>query len=202
MSSITLRLVKGSPLTNAEVDANFSNLNTDKIESADVRTLTNKVIDSITNSVGADHIHFKIKATEVITKGNVLKVTGYNSGENAIEVAKVSSASDVGVGLAHENLAIGEFGAVINTGLLEGIDTSAFAIGTILYPNTSGGLTSTKPTSGTYQAIAYVMRSHATNGTVLIEATEPNTVLGTAATADTTDFDPAGTAVALAIALG
>lgn len=32
MSSITLRLVKGSPLTNAELDANFSNLNTDKLE--------------------------------------------------------------------------------------------------------------------------------------------------------------------------
>lgn len=35
MSTITLRSVKGSPLTNAEVDANFSNLNTDKLESAD-----------------------------------------------------------------------------------------------------------------------------------------------------------------------
>lgn len=32
MSALTLRNVKGSPLTNAEVDANFSNLNTDKME--------------------------------------------------------------------------------------------------------------------------------------------------------------------------
>lgn len=32
MTTITLRSVKGSPLTNAEVDANFSNLNTAKIE--------------------------------------------------------------------------------------------------------------------------------------------------------------------------
>jgi hypothetical protein len=32
MSTVTLRNVKGSPLTNAEVDANFSNLNTDKVE--------------------------------------------------------------------------------------------------------------------------------------------------------------------------
>jgi hypothetical protein len=32
MSTVTLRSVKGTPLTNAEVDANFSNLNTDKIE--------------------------------------------------------------------------------------------------------------------------------------------------------------------------
>lgn len=32
MSDITLRLVKGSPLTNQEVDDNFSNLNADKLE--------------------------------------------------------------------------------------------------------------------------------------------------------------------------
>lgn len=32
MASITLRSVKGSPLTNAEVDANFNNLNTAKVE--------------------------------------------------------------------------------------------------------------------------------------------------------------------------
>lgn len=33
MSTITLRATKGSPLTNTEVDNNFSNLNTDKIQS-------------------------------------------------------------------------------------------------------------------------------------------------------------------------
>ena len=32
MSTITLRSVKGSPLTNTEVDTNFTNLNTDKYQ--------------------------------------------------------------------------------------------------------------------------------------------------------------------------
>ena len=32
MSTLVLRLAKGSPLTNAEVDQNFSNLNADKME--------------------------------------------------------------------------------------------------------------------------------------------------------------------------
>ena len=35
MSTITLRSVKGSPLTNTEVDTNFTNLNTDKYQSGD-----------------------------------------------------------------------------------------------------------------------------------------------------------------------
>lgn len=32
MSTITTRSGKGSPLTNAEVDANFTNLNNDKVQ--------------------------------------------------------------------------------------------------------------------------------------------------------------------------
>ena len=46
MTTIYLRSTKGSPLTNAEVDANFSNLNTDKIEVADavVENTANKVV--------------------------------------------------------------------------------------------------------------------------------------------------------------
>ena len=43
MSTITLRLTKGTPLTNAEVDANFTNLNNDKAEkSANLSDLTDK----------------------------------------------------------------------------------------------------------------------------------------------------------------
>ena len=32
MATVTLRNTKGSPLTNTEVDANFNNLNSDKME--------------------------------------------------------------------------------------------------------------------------------------------------------------------------
>lgn len=40
MATITTRAGKGSPLTNAEVDANFTNLNTDKLESGDLSVST------------------------------------------------------------------------------------------------------------------------------------------------------------------
>lgn len=36
MATITLRSVKGAPLTNTEVDTNFTNLNNDKLESGSV----------------------------------------------------------------------------------------------------------------------------------------------------------------------
>ena len=43
MSTITTRSGKGSPLTNNEVDANFTNLNTDKLESSDLSVTTTAV---------------------------------------------------------------------------------------------------------------------------------------------------------------
>lgn len=58
MSTITLRSVKGSPLTNNEVDTNFSNLNTDKLESSaytasDVLTKI-KTVDGTGSGLDAD----------------------------------------------------------------------------------------------------------------------------------------------------
>jgi hypothetical protein len=51
MASITTRAGKGSPLTNAEVDANFVNLNTDKLEATTTATLTNKTINIANNTL-------------------------------------------------------------------------------------------------------------------------------------------------------
>jgi hypothetical protein len=57
MSTIVLRSVKGSPLTNAEVDANFSNLNTDKVEKTSAAitggTVNNTSVGATTPSTGA-----------------------------------------------------------------------------------------------------------------------------------------------------
>ena len=49
MSTIVTRSGKGSPLTNSEVDTNFTNLNTDKVQSGDTvasLTITNAVVAS------------------------------------------------------------------------------------------------------------------------------------------------------------
>lgn len=242
MTTIVTRAGKGSPLTNNEVDSNFTNLNDAKIETLtstdssvtitgtgssrdlsvpinpdvvsgpasstdnavarfdtttgkliqnsvvtidDAGNIENAIIDSFTNTVGADHVHYKIKANETIAKGNILKYVGWNAGDNAIEVVKVSSATDVAIGMAHEALATGEFGLAVVVGTTEGFDTSAFTAGTILYPNTSGGLTSTKPTSGTYQACAFVIRSQSVNGAYLVNFSNPVYVEKSTNTANT-----------------
>lgn len=58
MATITLRATKGSPLTNTEVDSNFTNLNNDKLESSDYTAadvLTKiKTVDGAASGLDAD----------------------------------------------------------------------------------------------------------------------------------------------------
>ena len=54
MSTITLRATKGTPLTNSEVDSNFSNLNSDKYESGNSPVFTDMQVNgTLKNSVAA-----------------------------------------------------------------------------------------------------------------------------------------------------
>ena len=114
----------------------------------------------------------KIKATEIIVKGDVIKATGYNSGEDAIEGVKTVLQTDIAIGVARTDIGIGSFGDIISRGLIEGVDTSLFAFGDILYSNGSGGYTTTRP-SGDYQAIGFVVKNHANNGAIMVDFTEP-----------------------------
>jgi hypothetical protein len=155
------------------------------VTTVDAATLTNKTIDDYTNFVGANQLHIKVKATATLALGTVCKAVGWNAGENAVEVAAVSSAADIALGVTDAVISIGDLGELINTGYLEGIDTNAFSPGTILYPNTSGGFTATKPSSGTFQAVAYVLRQNVNNGTVFVEFTNPQAVEASTNTANT-----------------
>lgn len=144
-----------------------------------VETLTNKTMDNILNYIGANHIHYPIRneSGSLITKGTVITGSTTQPGTDYIEVKPRTLATEIALGIAHSNIANNETGLAINTGVcIDMVDTSAWDEGTILYPNTSGGLTDVKPTSGLYQACAVVTRSHATQGTLLVEFTEPKEV--------------------------
>ena len=64
MSTITLRSVKGSGLTNNEIDANFTNLNTDKLEATQTVTLTNKTLALGSNTISGTTAQFNTALTD------------------------------------------------------------------------------------------------------------------------------------------
>ncbi len=148
-----------------------------------VSTLTNKTIDNISNTIGANHIHYPVRnvSGSTINAGAVVTAHGTQGGTDYIEITPVTDPqTQIALGILHGTVSNNGTGLCMNTGVsTDVINTSGWAVGTILYPNSSGGLTATKPTSGVYQACAVVLRSHATQGTMLIEFTEPKYLAST-----------------------
>lgn len=116
-----------------------------------------------------------IKATEDLVELDVVQGTGYNQGEDALEVGKTVVQTDIALGVVGVDISNGSFAEVITKGIIENVNTSAWAFGDILYSNGSGGFTNIKP-AGTYQALAYVIKNHAVNGAILVDVTEPVSV--------------------------
>ena len=143
------------------------------VTTVDAATLTNKTIDDYTNNVGANSTHFRIKATGTISKGSVVKATGYNPGENAIEVAVVTSATDLVLGISEQALTAGQFGLAVVIGELFDVNTNGFTVGNIIYSNGAGGFTETKPASGLYQALGWIVRANTNNGVIAVNVVAP-----------------------------
>jgi len=82
MADITTRAGKGSPLTNDEVDANFTNLNTDKAENGANSDITS--LAGITGGVStADYVDFDTLASSISRQSGRLT---WNNEEGCLEV--------------------------------------------------------------------------------------------------------------------
>ena len=155
------------------------------VTTSDASTLTNKTIDDYTNNVGANSTHFRVKANGTIGKGAVIKATGFVPGEQAIEVGFVTSATDTAIGIMEQALTVGQFGMAVVIGELFDVNTNAFAFNDVLYSNGAGGLTATKPSTGTYQTLGTVVRSNTNNGVIAVNIVSPHVVEASTNTANT-----------------
>ena len=142
-----------------------------------VDTLTNKTIDDPSNDVTAKRITIRVRnATgSSMPKGSAVRITGYNAGNELVTVALAdasSSATLPAIGLTKDELANNTNGEVEQIGRIEGVDTSAYSVGDLLYVSeTAGALTDTAPASpAVSQHIGTVLRSHATLGVIQVAA--------------------------------
>jgi len=156
-------------LSKADVGlANVDNTS-DSTKNSATAALTNKTITGFTNSIHADALHRKVKATVTITKGQLISYDSYNTGQNVVNVVLADKDSgEIGIGIVEEDMNAGEFGGVVSWGSLEPMDTSMYNDGEVLYMGNAGALTATRPTSGYVQPVAFVDKAHATQGALLV----------------------------------
>ena len=152
--------------------------NTDS-ETADL-VLNNGVV----LQVGQEN-HFYVKAGEAISNGDVVYASGAVGNSGKVVVSKYIANGTIEerrvVGIATQDIALGEFGYVTSLGAVRGISTDGSALttpedwnlGDILYasPNVAGELTKTLPVAPNQAiAIAFVVAEHASNGTLQVRA--------------------------------
>ena len=190
MATITTRSGKGSPLTNNEVDANFTNLNTDKIELTDLSVgaeatpsgdgsiaynnvsgvFTYTPPESVNDITGA--VKFSAQAGEALAKGDVVYVSGVSGNNPVVSKADADDASKMpAYGLAETAVSANATVNVVTFGTIADIDTSSFSVGDTIYVSTTaGGITATKPAgeSSLIQNIGRVIRVHATAGSIKV----------------------------------
>jgi hypothetical protein len=135
--------------------------------------------------VSSENVALTVLAGENLAKGDVVKVTGWNNGQDLPEVVKTTSASDTAFAIITATVTSGAMGYATNTGIVQDVNTNAYSVGAVLYPNASGGFTSTKPTSGQYQVAGYVLRQNTNNGVIFVEFSGPRIVESSSNTAST-----------------
>ena len=120
-----------------------------------------------------------------INKGEFVMATGAQGDRITIAKAVTDGSIDPQymIGIAADDIASGsEEGLIVTNGTIKGIDTNAFPIGTVLYPDnsTAGALTDTQPNAPNIRtSIAIVLRQHASTGRIYVRMTNGSVLGGT-----------------------
>ena len=170
MSTIVTRAGKGSPLTNTEVDSNFTNLNTDKAELSGA-TFTGDVASTGFSGDITGAVLFQAKAGEGLTKGDPVYISGISGNQTVVSKADANDANKMPCfGIVDATVSINANCSIVTFGTLANLNTSAFSEGDELYISDTGTLSATAPTgeASQLQKIAKVTRSHASAGSIKV----------------------------------
>lgn len=151
------KIVSGTKVTPVDDDSFILKDSEDgnSLKEVSYATLSASFVHESATSVVMDA---KVNEATGITKGQVVYVSGATGGSPQVSLADNTdyAKSDV-LAIAAETKADNTAIQVIILGIIEGVDTSAFTEGQILYLGTSGGITATHPIG--LNAVAIVGRA-------------------------------------------
>jgi len=136
------------------------------------------IMDGTIQHIGQDSYYYvKNSSGSTITKGTAVRFAGTNgaSGHVLIEpfLANGTYPSEYFMGVTCETIPNGGFGQVMNFGELEGVDTSAYNEGDLLYASTTiaGGFQTTPPNAPNNIILIAAAVNSKNNGAILIRPT-------------------------------
>ena len=107
-----------------------------------------------------------------IAKGKVVYIAGAQGQRISVGLADNSSdtTSSKTFGMVAESFPAGQEKFVITQGMLKGVDTSAYAPGTILWLGTNGDVTSTKPVAPAHLVfVGVVLKQNSSSGEIYVK---------------------------------
>jgi len=124
--------------------------------------------EQLKNSV----VRFTAKAGESITKGQAVYISGISGEVPVVSLADADDSAKIpAFGLAEATVSTNAEVDVISFGTLEGLDTSGYSLGDILFVDTTAGALTNDPAGGEtvkLQNIGKVQRVHESNGSIKV----------------------------------
>jgi hypothetical protein len=107
---------------------------------------------------------------DVLLNGTAVRISGGEGSNPLIDLADPDSIATVGaIGLTTEEIANNQFGYVTTSGVVRGVDTSAFSAGDTLWLDDDGTWSNVRPTPPIWSvAVGSVIRSHPTEGVIYV----------------------------------
>lgn len=175
--------VKGTPLTNTEVDTNFINLNNATQPAGGTAGQVLAKIDGtdfnsqwIDNYSTALKIQVKNTSGATITKGSVVYASGGTGANLLISLAQANaeSTSSQTLGFVEADITNGSTGLVVFNGTITGLNTAAYGDGDPVYlsPTVAGGIVvglANKPSAPSHIVyLGTITRAQSVNGSIQV----------------------------------
>jgi hypothetical protein len=108
----------------------------------------------------------------LLPKGTLVYVNGYSTIQGLLTVTRADRSLNLPAnGIMTEEVAISGSGNMLLHGVIKNLNTSGIPIDTILYLDTAGTYTTTRPTQGLIQPVALVGYEDASEGILYVELT-------------------------------